>query len=252
MNKHFISLVKEPYDLNKGSISSFHPNLIVEASISASKPAIEVIFDKVKSKRFVKPVSTSFVMVKPIQKNEFDNCIKRNLELISKPDWTEAEYYVIPHDSYVELAMFTIDRKNQFEVSIRIDNSYDYGSVEISRSSSFSLRKSYRNNGNVIGEDQFRSIFKLVYNYILDAESYHINHNQLDEKVKLILHGEVHLSGNAAPQEIAYIEQLEKKKEQLKARLIDNDNDTPLDRATLRGELAGIDYAIQAYLHYKI
>lgn len=252
MNRYYISLLKETYDLNKGSISSYHPNLIVEGSISASKPAIEIIFDKLKSKRFEKPVSTNICQVKPILKSEYESCIKRNLELISSPDWDEGEYYVVPHADYIELVMYTINRKNQFQISIRIDNSYDYGSVEISRSSSFSNKRSYITHGKALEEKQFRRIFKLVYNYILDEGSNHINHHSLDAKIKLILSDEIKLSDSAAPQDVAYLEQLEIKKERLKARLINNDSDTPLDRATLRGELVGIEYAIQAYLHYQI
>lgn len=44
-----------------------------------------------------------------------------------------------------------------------------------------------------------------------------------------------------------FYRQLEQKKEQLKVRLIDNDSDTSLKRAALRGELAGIEYTIRAH-----
>lgn len=243
MNKYFINLVKEPIDLQKGAIICYHPNLLVEASISASRPGIEITLDKVERKNFSKPVSTKYHTVKPVLKDEYDKCLRRNLQLITTPDWADAEYYLQTYSEVLELAMFTINIKSQFYINVRLCDEFDYGSVEVNRDSSFSRRREFRSRGTAIEESQFRNILQLVCAYILDE----VNFINLSAKAKLLLNGEMIASEVTAANTQAYINQLEQKKEQIKSRLIGNDSDTPLERATLRGELTGIEYALQVY-----
>lgn len=251
MNKYFIQTSKTSNKPYSSSMSYFQTDLVVEVNLNTYFPNIEITFDKLKRKHFAKPTTTEYHFVKPTTKDEYTKCLHRNLELIRNLKWGEAEYFLISGIDSLELKMFTLDDKREFSIGIKISNDFEYGTVEIGKSTSFTRRRWYRNNGEAISEDQFRQVLELVYNYVLDEVSYEINISSLEAKVKVVLSGEMLEPKITSAQKRGFLDQLEQKKRQLQARLIDNDSDTPQDRASLRGELAGIEYAIRVYeLHF--
>lgn len=247
MNKYFIEVPKESSGYPKGSMTYYHPNLMVEISLSASSPDVEITFDKLKSRMFSKPVSTSSLHVKATLKEEYEKYLKRNLGLIRNAAWGMAEFYYISTIDVFEVSLFNLDKKNLYSIHIKICNNHQYGSVSIDKNSSYSRRRWFRRDGEAITAEQFRNILELVYSYALDEGSYEINIGSLEAKIKFLISGEMLVPDARTKQRQDFIEKLEQKIQQLQARLIDNDSDTPIDCATLRGELAGVDYAERAY-----
>jgi len=118
--------------------------------------------------------------------------------------------------------------------------------LTVSLDNSFRERNSFRKSARSIDREVFSQAFQLTKSFISDQISYVINVDSYVAKMQEILNGryEPTFEKNLDILE-AVVDQLQRKKNQIEYQLIHNDEETPTERERLRGEIAGLHYALQ-------
>ncbi|RDC64633.1 hypothetical protein [Adhaeribacter pallidiroseus] len=226
----------------------FNPKLIIYVDYDDEFPSI----------KFEYLTGVSWTITKPedavtIPQEKFEKYFKKSLTHFVTADWgNQAEYYSIIENQRIEIILFTTDPKNKFVINIIFSYDPKGPDLYLGKERSFSKRKGYRTKGTAISDEQFKAALQASMVYIQDTNSYYDNMDQFEGKLRAILNKEDITVDFQTINTLEYLQQLEQKKAQLQHELIENDEYTILERSTLRGQLTGIEYAIQVYNLFQI
>jgi len=195
-----------------------------------------------------KPKSSKYEKVRPILKEIFLDHYLLALKLLNKIEATEGEFYLICHSTdWFQAEYYSIDRKQK---NIRIDfrNSVDSLWLMLMGSSSLRSRATARKDGIPITSTQFKQILDLTLKYLFDADSLKLLLLNYIKSFKRLTEGEIDFEIFKIDDDTIFkkiVNRLEQRKQTIEQRLIENDDDTELERIKMRGEIDGINYALE-------
>lgn len=209
-------------------------------------PDFELNIVKIDTHKLPRPTGTSYQKCKEISVETYKKHFAYALSNLRNTLWIDAEYYLIDKSStWFVLAMYTTDPKDRFSIIIDVRNSLEITIIDIHKSSNFTNRTSYRKKAKPISNEIFIACFRETIKFIDDSVSYHLNIESYLSRMQEIIKGNYDLSNSPSVIDInQVIDQLDTKKKLLEKRLMENDTDSPIDRATLRGEIEGLKYAL--------
>lgn len=115
-------------------------------------------------------------------------------------------------------------------------------------SSNLRFRPSARKNGTPISSIQFKQILDLTLKYLYDADSLKVLNMDYIKSFKHLCEGEMDFEVFKVNDEQIFkkiVEQLNQRKRSIEQLLIENDNYSESERIKMRGEINGINYAIE-------
>jgi len=208
---------------------------------------IELYVGKFAEEMVDKPKSSAYEKVRPILKEIFLDHYLLALKLLNKIEVTEGEFYLISHSTdWFQVEYYSIDRKQK---NIRIDfrNSVDSLWLMLMGSSSLRSRATARKNGLPITATQFKQILDLTMKYLFDADSLKVLLLNYIKSFKRLTEGEVDFEIFKIDNDQLFkkiVDRLIQRKQTIEQRLIENDDDPESDRIKMRGEIDGINYAL--------
>jgi hypothetical protein len=225
-----------------------HPMCNILIAENVELPDFELAIVKIDTHKLPRPTGTSYQKCREISFETYKKHFTLALSNLRNILWTDAEYYLSEESStWFVLAMYTTDAKDKFSIIIDVRDSLEITSIDIHKSTNFSNRNSYRRKGKLISDEVFVACLRETIKYIDDSVSYHINIESYLSRMQEIIRGNYDLSSHNSVIDInQVIDQLNDKKTLLEKRLMQNDTDSPIDRATLRGEIEGLKYALNA------
>lgn len=212
---------------------------------------IDLSFNKDPKTAFPRPKSSKYEKVRAILKDVYMDYYKLALKLINKNISETGEFYVDKQSKdWYFIYYFSDADSTKKSISIDFRNFMDYMYLTIDSGSNFRSRKGARNNGKAITYSKFMQTLRLILKYLYDPDSYdvlqeHFTKNfhllvQSDEEVEV---PDLMFSTDEALKDIT--KRITKRKQKIERRLIENDDDSELDRVKLRGELDGLNYALK-------
>jgi hypothetical protein len=239
---------KTTYSRSRESYSLLRNNPLFEVLVShnVNLPDINITIDNHDKKYFKRPTSSKYEKVSEIDKDSFYNYFNISLDVIKGATWNNAEYYLIKYTDSFHLIAFSEDPR--IKIDINISNDLDFTELKVGFYSSFSYRPSIRKRGIPITEEVFCFVFKESIKFIEDDCSYVLNRKEFWDRISKAIKEEILpvTSNNSRTNFDQLLDQLETKKKQIEQHLIERDTDTAQERASLRGEKDGINYAIKA------
>jgi hypothetical protein len=244
----------DKYYLNTVNISSknhfilrINPSFNLTIDEEIDKPYIELEIKKYDISKIEKPKNQTYETYKELDKTIYQGYFNGVIKAIKNLKWEGAEHYLRPQTQYgwTDLMLFTTDSKNKFSIHIEIRDSIDSLEIRIDTQNSFLYRQGCRKNGKSIPEGSFVAILKETLKFFLDENSYLINTAEFGSKIQKILISEVQPEPEHDLNVTNLIQQLETKKTDIISRLIENDDDGELSRASMRGEKEGIEYSLR-------
>ncbi len=216
---------------------------------------IDIYALKIKGK-VDKPKSDKYQKVIPILKDLFEDHYYGSLKHIPTDieDW---EYYIIHNNrTWIEINAYSKNESNKTG-NIQLDLRNDISDFNFTIYSSGELRgrPNARKNGTPITYEHFKKFLNYSLQYLSDHESILIYAEQFIENFKKLASGEqtntilFDISAEKSFKQI--ISQLNKRKEAIEKRLMENDKDSKEKRIQLRGELDGIKYSLKTINIYK-
>ncbi len=112
----------------------------------------------------------------------------------------------------------------------------------------FSQRPNARKSGTPISSTQFRQILDLTLKYLSDSESLKVLLLNYIKCFKSLCEGEIDYEIFKISDEKIFekvVDQLKVRKRTIEQRLIENDGDSDSERIKMRGEIDGINYALE-------
>lgn len=255
-SKYFLESPKSTYSYGTNKeekISFWSPNLCITLNERAeSIPYIGISYNKYQDEKFEIPRSSKYEKVRPILPELFDDYYKFSLQSLARMNFNyDDEFYkeMISHD-YLSLQSLSNDKKNPYNrLSITIDNSIKYFSVDIYRTTRNSNRRSLQKNATVISKDDFFLFVNLTLQYLSDRNSLTIFMKDYSTKFFQLFEKPEPFSGylvNPTDTIEQIYKQIESRKIFIEKQLIENDDVAPIERAQLRGQLEGLDYSLKA------
>jgi len=156
---------------------------------------------------------------------------------------------VVDAEDWGIVRYFSRNEKQKLSIEIGFRDSIEslWMSVRVNRGHKY--RPASRKNGVPITMERFKQFLYLTTQFLFSPNSCLVNIENYVKKFYTLLKGEdkiaVALIGTEAPFDRVLI-QLSLRREEIEKRLIEHDSDTPVDRAKLRGELEGLQYAVAA------
>lgn len=211
---------------------------------------IEISVGKFADGISTKPKNNKYEKVKPILKELFLDHYLLAIKLISKINIDEGEFYLkTSGKDWFQVEFYSTDRKPHEKIAIDYRDDLHSLQLTLIGSSNMSGRPSARKQGVPMTSTHFKQILDLTLKYLFDADSLKVllvnyincfkqlSENEVDFEIfkiddKKILQG--------------IVDQLKQRKQNIEKRLIDNDEDSEAERIKMRGEIAGINYAIEA------
>lgn len=213
-------------------------------------PRIEVRYDKLLENKFAIPKSSKINKVRPILSELFDDYYKFSLSSLSKITFSNNdEFYLDRSSNTIDLQSFSNDKKNpRNNLTIHLVNSIDRFELEICKSAPGTSRRPWKNNTTAISKDEFSQFVSIVLQYLSDRHSFIILMNDFITKYLQLCDDPSPFSGYLINPsvEIEHIyKQIELHKNFIEKQLIEDDNKTPLQRSSLRGQLVGLDFSLK-------
>lgn len=201
--------------------------------------------------QYDKPQSSKYEKVRPVIIEIFNDYYNSTLRFISRKDFENWEYYLIKESKdWIKVEAFSKDKqKPKGSICLDFRNSLDQLWFSINSSDKQRRRQSARKNGTAISFEEFKQFLNLTMKYLSDHESLLIYADKFIDSFKKLANGEeakdglIDVSAEKSFKEIVL--QLEKRKNSIQERLIENDSDSKNSRLQLRGELEGIKFALK-------
>lgn len=211
---------------------------------------ITITLNKLNQKDFDKPVSTEYEKVKPVIPEIFYEHYNFALKHIHEAELDEGECYQVQHSKdWIEWRYFSKNEKQKTRLEIDLRDSIEDLWLTVSCYPGHKNRPQSRKEGKPIPVEDFRKFLQCTIKFLYDSNSLLIFRDDYLNNMRSLAAGDDKLIRwqpgiGFSPDKI--IEQLNLRKITLEKRLIENDNDSALDRAKIRGEIEGIIYAIAA------
>jgi len=211
------------------------------------KQVIDLSINKLQ-KNVSKPVSDKYKKVKPVIKEIFLDHYTLALKFIHESDIDDGEFYLSKKskDWYV-IEYYSKNEKEKRKIEIDFRDSIEDLWLKFSSTPGFNGRPIARKKASPITEVQFKQFLNLTIQFFYDPDSLTTFLNDYIKNFYSLCQGETKIEGFIISAEKSFqiiSDQLTSRKEYLEKRLIENDNDSALDRMKFRGELEGILYAM--------
>jgi len=251
--------IKSYYLTTKGSdysprrsskVALWHKNYYVEVQEDVeSKQDIEVYVGRFAEEVCEKPKNNQYEKVQPILNELFFDHYLIALKRLNKIDLSEGEFYLIAHNKdWFQTEFYSINRKPCNNISIDFRDSIDSLWLMVHGHSKNGMRVNARKNGIPITSTQFKQILDLTLNYLSDIESLKILLLNYIKSFKSLCEGEIDYEIFKISDEKIFekvVDQLKVRKRNIEQRLIQNDEDSEIVRIKMRGEINGINYALE-------
>lgn len=208
---------------------------------------ISVAVTKLKQGDIRKPASDQFTKVKQILREVFMDHYSLAVKHIYESKLDEGECYIhLKSKDWIIVRYFSGNEKQRFKIEIDFRDSVEDLWMRVNTEHGHKNRPDSRKNGTPITLEQFQQFLHLTTQFLYDSDSFLVLLDDYIKNMHFLAKGEREIQGLLMSSEKSFetiLEQLILRKEQLEKRLIENDNDSTLDRAKLRGELEGLLYA---------
>lgn len=233
-----------------------NPNYLIEVEEDVDfRQVIGLTICKHKQSNFPKLASTEYDKVTPVIKEIFLKHYNLALKFIHEINISDGEFYIYPRSKdWWQLCYFSNDLKNKWNIEIDFRDSMDDLWLIIYSRPGHSGRPGFRKNGTPIEAVVFKQFLNLTIQYLSDSESLLILLEDYIRNFRLLASGNERIEGLIISTSKSFEEilnQLDLRKQSLEKRLIENDSDSTIERAKLRGELDGIGYSIKTILSFK-
>lgn len=204
-----------------------------------------------------KPKSQSYQKVRPVLKELFEDYYNGSLRFLIKNYLDDWEYYVTEKDKkHIKFEAYSTNESHtKGSISLDLRNDIEDFNLSVFASKELKGRHQARKHGTPITFELFKKPFNLTIQYLSDHESLLIYYEQFSDNFYKIVSGndkEVELFDVSAEKSFKQIiSQLEKRKNNIENRLIENDRDSKDKRLQLRGELEGIKYSLKTIEIHK-
>lgn len=260
------------------TMTLFNPDYAIDVDFAGKFfPSLSVDV-RVGDEPFVTPESTILNKVLPVSQSEFDKQFDNVFKLLSKSFRKQSEFYQVLHsDDFIELLSFCNDKIHHESVRIDFRKMACENSISVSRTNTYYGRALAKRNGKRIEASIFKNILKLCLTYIsrtdrlvtenerfvkefeavLSGKEYQLSIDESDESGIVENENKVLRSAEqvstVADSVIEYGSQsidnitvaLEARINSIKNRLCNCDEDTKEIREGLRGEIRGLQFAIE-------
>lgn len=205
-----------------------------------------------------RPKSDKQHKYKDIDKSTYESYLTHFIKQLESCTWESAEYYLadpaISPSSFggIEFAMFTKKARYQFFTVVNFSE-YDGGmDIVVIQGGKFGYRNSYRKKAAPIPQAAFLAAFKESVKYLAVGEGYIANYESYSHLMNQIVQGNLsHTQTVPSTGLEQLIARLEYKRGEITARLIQNDTDQGITRASLRGEREGIEFALRSIREFS-
>jgi hypothetical protein len=209
---------------------------------------IDLYILKLLQKDIDKLESSDYEVVQSIPHETFFHHYTPALKNIQQAKIDDGEFYIIKESNdWGIVRYFSQNEKQKLSIEIDFRDGVESLSLDVRVERGHKYRPASRKKGIPITVDRFRSFLLLTTHFLFSSNNYLVN---LDNYVKkfhaLLIDDEKDsdlLISAETPLNIALV-QLGIRKEEIEKRLIEHDSDSPVDRAKLRGELEGLNYAV--------
>lgn len=231
-------------------VLKINPNftLAVDEMVEDSQ-RVDLFINRLGQKGHKKPKSDKYTRVLPILKENFFDYFNRALKYLNEVAITDGEFLLVTKTvDWFQVFFFSTDPKLKATIIVDFRNSIDDLWLIVEGSTSAKERANARKYGSAIDVQMFKRILALTLKYLYDTDSVEVQLEKFIENFKGLCNGDdtiVPFTDSDKNNNNFIIHQLEKRKEAIETRLIENDQDGPNDRIKLRGELEGIQYALQ-------
>ena len=220
----------------------------VQENVEANQ-YIEVYVGRFAEEICDKPKSDHYERVRPILNELFFDHYLIALKRLNKIDLSEGEFYLIANnEDWFQVEFYSINRKPCNNISIDFRDSIDSLWLMVHGHSRNGRRANARKNGILITSTQFKQILDLTLKYLSDLESLKILLLNYIKSFKSLCEGEIDYEIFKISDEKIFekvVDQLKVRKSNIEQRLIQNDEDSEADRIKMRGEIDGINYALE-------
>jgi hypothetical protein len=242
-------LSDQSFSRNQPRLAKWNPALHAEVDENvAHGQFISVTLVKAGQDEMTEPASTPYEKVAPVPREDFLNHYSLALKYLQETPLDDGEFYVYQDSGHsVEVAWYSKNEKKKANFLISFTDDAEDLWLRVSSSSGYPRRPEFRKKGQNITKDRFRQFFNLTLKFIGDSDNYAALAKDYISRVYLLAREREAISGLLiwAEKLAKIIDELEKRKNSIAKRLIENDDDSATERTKLRGELEGIDYAIQ-------
>lgn len=244
------SIGEQSFSRNRSSLMRWNPAFSVEVDENVEHcQYISLAMLKLGQRDSSKPASTKYERVTPVIKEIFLNHYSLAIKYLHEAELDEGEMYLYTHSgNWIEAAWYSKNEKNKANVIVNCMNNVEDLWLSVSGSIGYSRRREFRKHGEAITMERFKQFLHLTLQFLYDSDSYSVFQKDYISNFFLLAKGEENIGGFIFSTEKAFEEiliQLERRKDNIAKRLIESDNDPAIERAKLRGELEGIDYAIK-------
>lgn len=216
---------------------------------------ISITINKLNQKDSEKPKSDVYTKVRPIIKEVFQSHYSLAIKLIYETVLDEGEFYLYRHSKHwFEVQYFSKDEKNKLHLEIDFRDFIESLWLTVRCMPGHKGRPTARKKATLITDELFKRFLHLTIQFLYDADSYPVLLEDFIKNFYRLCKRESTIEGLILTDEKTLeriLEQLTDRKTSIEKRLIENDNDSHLDRAKLRGELEGVAYAIKVVNGYK-
>jgi len=230
-------------------VAKWQNDMIVEVDENVDfHQYISLTIDKLPQKGIRPPKSNKYLKVDPILPDVFLKIYNLALRLIADIDVFEGEFYLTKHDKdWYVVEYFSLDEKHRWNISIDLRDGVDNLWLMLSSSPGHKGRPQTRKRGTPISIDEFKQHLNLTLKFLSDPDSYKVFLDDYLKNFYALCSGDSDMQGFLINAEVSFdkiLDQLASRKSYIEKRLIEVDTDTDTERNRLRGELTGINYAI--------
>jgi len=259
VNSYYAIMLKEAkyFYVNRTSFSGtrqpqvtkWQPNFIVDVEENVDfRQDINLTVNKLSQGNMPVPKNSKYEKVKVITSEVFTNHYAPAVKMISELDISEGEYYLTRNnkDWYV-IEYFSLDEKKRWSAQIDFRDGIEDLWLMVSSSPGHKGRPQARKKATAINADLFKQFLNLTVQFLFDSDSYFVQLNDFTKNFYALCLGDSPLQTLIINPETAFkkiIEQLETRRSNIEKRLIEVDGDPEFERSKLRGEIAGLVYAL--------
>lgn len=248
-DKYYYSYTTSNFLKQEPLVIIWDPNYIVEVEEDVDRRQhISLNINKLNQKDFTRPKSDTYTKVRSIIKQVFDKHYSLALKYVQQTNLDDGEFYLHKHNKdWYEAKYFSMDAKSKCSIEIDFRDGVDSLWISLICSPRYRGRPAARKEATATSKEQFQQLLNLTLNFLDDTSSYQLLLDDFIYHFYGICKGETKLEGillSEGKRFDSIIEQLVLRKNYIEKRLIENDDDPPLERARMRGELDGVQYAL--------
>jgi len=250
-DKYFYIASTSSFGRGMPSIYKYNPRFSLDVIEDVDfKQVIELYLLKPGQENHTLPASDEYTKVKPVIPDIFYSHYKLALKLIHETTIGQGEFFLFRHSKdWYEAAYYSQDEKNRWSISIDLRDDINNCWIRFQSVPGHKGRPTFRKKASPIPSEKFKQFLALILNFFDDADSIPVVGENFITNFRQLCDGDYLTDVPVIHIKTSYeniLRQLKSRKEYLEKSLIERDNDPPLARAKLRGELEGIQYAINA------